>query len=33
MRLQQILLFRELDMPLEQIKLVLGQPDFDFMLR
>lgn len=29
MRLQQILLFRELDMPLEQIKLVLDQPDFD----
>ncbi|MEN6435557.1 MAG: MerR family transcriptional regulator [Anaerolineaceae bacterium] len=29
MRLQQILLFRELDMPLEQIKLMLDQPDFD----
>lgn len=28
-RLQQILLYRELDMPLEQIKEIMGRPDFD----
>jgi MerR family transcriptional regulator, thiopeptide resistance regulator len=30
-RLQQILLYRELDMPLEQIKLVLDRPGFDVL--
>ncbi len=29
LRLQQILLYRELDMPLENIRLILGQPDFN----
>lgn len=29
LRLQQILLYRELDMPLENIKLIMGQGDFD----
>jgi DNA-binding transcriptional MerR regulator len=29
MHLQQILLFRELDMPLEEIKSILDQPNFD----
>jgi MerR family transcriptional regulator, thiopeptide resistance regulator len=29
LRLQQILLYRELDMPLEKIKRILGRPDFD----
>ena len=28
-RLQQVLLFRELDFPLEQIQRLLGDPDFD----
>ncbi len=31
LRLQQILLFRELDMPLEQIGQVLGRQDFDLL--
>ena len=29
LRLQQILIFRELDMPLEQIKRIMGRRDFD----
>jgi MerR family transcriptional regulator, thiopeptide resistance regulator len=29
LRLQQILLYRELDMPLDEIKHILDQPDFD----
>lgn len=29
LKLQQILFFRELDFPLEQIKEILAQPDFD----
>jgi MerR family transcriptional regulator, thiopeptide resistance regulator len=29
LRLQQILLYRELDMPLDEIKRILDQPDFD----
>lgn len=31
LRLQQILLFREMDMPLENIKLIMGQRDFDVL--
>jgi DNA-binding transcriptional MerR regulator len=31
LRLQQILLYRELDMPLEDIKDIMGQRDFDVM--
>ncbi len=29
LRLQQILLFRKMDVPLETIKLLMGRPDFD----
>ena len=31
LRLQQILLYRELDLPLESIKWILGRPDFDVL--
>ena len=31
LRLQQILLYRELGMPLEEIKKIMGRPDFDVM--
>jgi DNA-binding transcriptional MerR regulator len=31
LRLQQILLYRELDMPLEQIKAIMSQRDFDII--
>src|SRR5512142_2846337 len=31
LRLQQILLYRELDLPLESIKRILGRPDFDVL--
>ncbi len=31
LRLQQILLYRELDMPLDHIKLILGRRDFDVL--
>lgn len=32
LRLQQILLYRELDMPLEQIRLILERRDFDVLI-
>src|SRR5512140_1660461 len=31
LRLQQILFYRELDMPLEDIKKIMGRPDFDVL--
>lgn len=31
LRLQQILLYRELDLPLERIKEIVGRPDFDVL--
>ena len=31
LRLQQILFYRELDLPLEQVKQIMGSPDFDLM--
>lgn len=31
LRLQQILFFRELDLPLEQIRSIMGRPDFDIL--
>src|SRR5512139_3903243 len=31
LRLQQILLYRELDMPLEDIKQIMGRRDFDVL--
>jgi DNA-binding transcriptional MerR regulator len=31
LRLQQILLYRELDLPLERIKQIMGRPDFDVL--
>jgi DNA-binding transcriptional MerR regulator len=31
LRLQQILLYRELDLPLESIKAIMGRPDFDVL--
>lgn len=31
LRLQQILLYRELDLPLEHIKEIVGRPDFDVL--
>ena len=31
LRLQQILLYRKLDMPLEKIKKIMGSRDFDVM--
>jgi DNA-binding transcriptional MerR regulator len=31
LQLQQILLYRELDMPLENIKMIMGQGDFDVL--
>ncbi len=31
LRLQQIMLYRELDMPLENIKEIMGRPDFDVL--
>ena len=31
LRLQQILLYRQLDMPLEDIKAILSRPDFDIL--
>ena len=32
LRLQQILFFRELDVPLDDIQLIMSQPDFNLML-
>ena len=31
LRLQQILLYRELDLPLDNIKQIMGRPDFDVL--
>jgi len=31
LRLQQILFYRELDLPLDQVKQIMGSPDFDLM--
>lgn len=31
LRLQQILLYRELDLPIEQIRLIMARPDFDLL--
>ncbi|TET35124.1 MAG: MerR family transcriptional regulator [Anaerolineales bacterium] len=31
LRLQQILFFRELDVPLKEIRLMMGRPDFDLL--